>query len=164
LNSSGVVANAFDGDVDTIDQQTAPNGYIGINYGQYNEVYAGSIGILPGVSGSFHVLLEWSNDGVTWNLLEDTGVTTWVDNEWLWYDIDPGQTCQILPHARDRRQHPCGAWSTVGNNSTEVTMARLNRDDYTNLPEQELHSQSAVPILAQPHHSTSNHRSLACAV
>jgi len=134
LNSSGVVANAFDGDVDTIDQQTAPNGYIGINYGQYNEVYAGSIGILPGVSGSFHVLLEWSNDGTTWYLLEDTGVTTWVDNEWLWYDIDPGQTCQYYRMRETGGNTLAVREFYVGNNSTEVTMARLNRDDYTNLP------------------------------
>lgn len=134
ITSSGVVANAFDSDVDTIDQQTSPNGNIGINYGQYNAVYAGSIGILPGTSGSFHILLEWSNDAVTWNLLEDTGVTTWVDNEWLWYDIEPGVTAQCY------RMRETGGGTLavrefyVGNNSTEVTMARLNRDDYTNLP------------------------------
>lgn len=132
--SSGVTGLAFDNNVLTSDAQTSPNGYIGVNYGQDNPIYAGSIGILPATSGSFHILLEWSSDDVTWNLLEDTGVTTWEAGQWLWYDIDPGVTAQYY------RMRETGGGTLnvsefyVGNNSTEVTMARLNRDDYTNLP------------------------------
>lgn len=132
--SSGSAANAFDSNIDTVCVQTSPNGNISVNYGTDNPVYAGSIGILPGVSGSFHILLEVSTDGANWTLLEDTGVTTWVNNEWLWYDIDPGATIQYY------RMRETGGNTLqvrefyVGNNSTEVTMARLNRDDYTNLP------------------------------
>ncbi len=132
--SSGIAANAFDGNVNTIDVQSSPNGNISVNYGANNPVYAGSIGILPGTSGEFHILLEWSNDGITWNLLRDTGTETWVNNEWLWYDIDPGVT---VPYYR-MRETGGGTLAVrefyVGNMSTEVTMARLNRDDYTNLP------------------------------
>ena len=132
--SSGVANNAFDNDIDTVCIQSAPNGNISVNYGNNNYIYAGSIGILPGVSGSFHILLETSTDGVTWSLLEDTGVTTWVNNEWLWYDIDPGASRQFY------RMRETGGNTLqvrefyVGNNSREITMARLNRDDYTNLP------------------------------
>jgi hypothetical protein len=132
--SSGVANNAFDSDIDTVCVQSAPNGNISVNYGTNNDIYAGSIGILPGVSGSFHIFLETSTDGVTWDLLEDTGVTTWVNNEWLWYDIDPGASRQFY------RMRETGGNTLqvrefyVGNNSREVTMARLNRDDYTNLP------------------------------
>jgi len=134
FSSSGVTGLAFDSNVLTSDAQTSPNGNIGINYGLNNPIYAGSIGILPAVSGSFHIYLEWSSDGITWNLLEDTGVTTWVSGTWLWYDIDPGVTAQYY-----RMRETAGgtlnvAEFYVGNNSTEVTMARLNRDDYTNLP------------------------------
>jgi hypothetical protein len=134
IGSSGNVGLAFDNNVLTADTQTSPNGYIGINYGNNNQVYAGSIGILPATSGSFHILLEWSNDGVTWNLLQDTGVTTWVNGEWLWYDIDPGQTCQYYRMRETGGGTLSVAEFYVGNNSTEITMARLNRDDYTNLP------------------------------
>lgn len=131
--SSGSAALAFDNDVTTSNAQTSPNGSISINYGN-SPVYAGSIGILPAVSGSFHILLEWSNDGSTWNLLEDTGVTTWVNGEWLWYDIDPGQTCTYYRMRETGGGTLNVAEFYVGNNSTEITMARLNRDDYTNLP------------------------------
>jgi len=132
--SSGNAANAVDSDITTVDVQTSPNGYIAINYGTNNPIYSGSIGILPGVSGSFHILLEVSNDGSNWTLLEDTGVTTWVDNQWLWYQIDPGASVQYY------RMRETGGNTLqvrefyVGNMSREVPMARLNRDDYTSLP------------------------------
>jgi len=133
-SSSGIAANAFDNDIYTSDAQTAPNGNIAVLYGTNNNVYAGSIGILPATSGSFHIVLEYTLDGTTWQTLEDTGVTTWVSGEWLWYDIDPGQT------AAGYRMRETGGGTLnvaefyVGDNSTEITMARLNRDDYTNLP------------------------------
>ena len=134
FGSDGNVGLAFDNNVLTSDAQSTPNGYIGVNFGLYNPIYAGSIGILPATSGSFHILLEWSNDGVTWNLLYDTGVTQWVSGTWLWYDIDPGQTCQYYRMRETSGNTLNVAEFYVGNNSTEVTMARLNRDDYTNLP------------------------------
>jgi len=133
-SSSGIAANAFDSNIDTIDVQTAPNGFIEVNYGTDNPVYAGSIGILPGTSGEFHIVLETSNDGSTWKLLEDCGVTTWVDGEWLWYDIDPGATVQYYRMRETGGNTLSVREFYVGNFSTEVTMARLNRDDYTNLP------------------------------
>lgn len=132
--SSGNVGLAFDNNILTSDSQSAPNGYIGVNYGNNNAIYAGSIGILPSTSGSFHILLEWSSDGVTWNLLKDTGVETWVSGTWLWYDIDPGVTAQYYRMRETGGGTLSVAEFYVGNNSTEVTMARLNRDDYTNLP------------------------------
>ena len=134
LASSGSAALAFDNNTATSDLQTAPNGYIGIDYGTNNSVYAGSIGILPAVSGSFHILLEWSNDGSTWNTLQDTGVTTWVNGTWLWYDIDPGVNAQYYRMRETGGGTLNVAEFYVGNTSTEITMARLNRDDYTNLP------------------------------
>lgn len=132
--SSGNADLAFDNNTVTADVQTAPNGYIGVNYGTDNSIYAGSIGILPATSGSFHILLEWSNDDITWNTLYDTGVTTWESGQWLWYDIDPGVTAQYYRMRETGGNTLSVSEFYVGNNSTEITMARLNRDDYTNLP------------------------------
>jgi hypothetical protein len=75
-----------------------------------------------------------SSDGSTWTLLHDCGVETWVDNEWLWYDIDPGASKQYYRMRETGGNTLAVREFYVGNNSTEVTMARLNRDDYTNLP------------------------------
>jgi hypothetical protein len=89
---------------------------------------------LPGVSGNLTVVFEYSTDGITWQTLYSPGQQTWVNNEWLWYDIETGQNCQYY-----RMRATNGGTLVVrelffGNNSTEITMARLNRDDYTNLP------------------------------
>ena len=131
-SSSGIAINAFDGNVDTVCTQTSANGNISIYYS--SPVYVGSIGVLPGVSGSLTVVFEYSTDGITWQTLYSPGQETWVNNEWLWYDIETGQNCQYY-----RMRAINGGTLVVrelffGNNSTEITMARLNRDDYTNLP------------------------------
>jgi hypothetical protein len=130
--TSGLVDNAFDGNVDTSCVQTSPNGNIAIKY--KSTQYIGSIGVLPAVSTSITVVFEYSTDGITWQTLYSPGQATWVDNEWLWYDITIGQN--VLYY---RMRAINGGTISVrelffGNNSTEITMARLNRDDYTNLP------------------------------
>jgi len=137
-SAGGVIANAFDSDTDTVCQQTSANGSISVNYGSNNPVYAGSIGVLPYVasqgSASWTFSLQYSTDGATWLTLNNVGTVTVTDNQWLWYDIDPGQNVQYY-----RIQASGGTTLAlrefyVGNNSTEITMSRLNRDDYTNLP------------------------------
>jgi hypothetical protein len=131
-SSSGIAINAFDGNIDTVCTQTSTNGNISIYYS--SPVYVGSIGVLPGVSASITVVFEYSTDGITWQTLYSPGQQTWVNGEWLWYDIETGQNCQYY-----RMRAINGGTLVVrelffGNNSTEITMARLNRDDYTNLP------------------------------
>ena len=137
-SAGGVIANAFDNDVDTWTQQSSANGNISINYGTDNPIYAGSIGVLPYVasmgSASWSFTLEYSTDNATWNTLEDVGTVTVTDNQWLWYDIDPGQNVQYYRIRAYSGTTLALREFYVGNNSTEITMSRLNRDDYTNLP------------------------------
>jgi hypothetical protein len=133
-SAGGVVENAFDGNINTFCTQTSANGNIAVDYGTDNPVYLGSIGVLPGVSGTFSVIYEYSADGITWSTLYDPGAEVWVNNEWIWHDIEPGQTVQYY-----RMRMTGGGNISVrelffGNNSTEIPMARLNRDDYTSLP------------------------------
>jgi len=133
-SAGGTVANAFDGDVDTICTQTSPNGNIAVNYGASNPIYIGSIGLLPAVTGTWSIIYEYSEDNITWSTLVDLGSVAVADNTWIWTDITAGQT---VPYYR------CRAYSGTtlsvrelyfGNNSLEVQMSSLNRDDYTNLP------------------------------
>ena len=133
-SAGGTVANVYDGDVDTICTQTSTNGNISVNFGPSNPIYIGSIGFLPASSGTWSIILEYSSDGSSWSTLEDLGTIPVVNNEWIWTDIDNGQT---VPYYRIRAYN--GTTLSLrelyfGNNSTEITMSRLNRDDYTNLP------------------------------
>ena len=133
-SAGGNVDNAFDGNIDTICTQSSANGNISVNFGTNNPVYIGSIGVLPGVTATMDCVFEYSEDGIVWNVLFDPGVTAWVNNEWIWYDIELGQIVEFY-RIRARNGSTLSLRELFfGNNSTEITMARLNRDDYTNLP------------------------------
>ena len=116
-SAGGTVANVYDGDVDTVCTQTSANGNIAVNFGPSNPIFIGSIGFLPAASGTWSIIYEYS-----------------LDNVWIWTDIVNGQT---VPYYRIRAYSgttlSLREWY-LGNNSTEITMSRLNRDDYTNLP------------------------------
>lgn len=137
-SAGGVVANVADGDIDTFCQQTSANGNIQVFYGTDNPIYAGSIGILPYVAGggstTWSLIYEYSTDGISWNTLEDLGEVVVTDNQWIWTDVDPGQTVEYYRvRGYNGTTLAIREWY-VGNNSREIQMSRLNRDDYTNLP------------------------------
>ena len=139
-SAGGTVAFAADSDINTYCQQTAPNGNISVFYGTNNPVYAGSIGILPYVAGggsaTWSIIFEYSVDGTTWLTLEDLGQIAVTDNEWIWTDVDPGQNVEYYRiRAYNGTTLALREWY-VGNNARLIQMARLNRDDYTNLPNQ----------------------------
>jgi hypothetical protein len=137
-SAGGVVANVYDGDTATYCQQTSSNGNIAVDYGTNNAQYIGSIGFLPYVSGggsaTWSYVLEYSTDGATWNALA-TGTSVAVsDMQWVWTDIDPGQNVNYYRMRATGNTTLALRELYFGNNSREIQMARLNRDDYTNLP------------------------------
>jgi hypothetical protein len=137
-SAGGVIANVYDNNVDTWCQQSSANGNISIFYGTNNPIYAGSIGILPYVSGggtaTWSITFEYSVDGITWNTLDDLGQIVVTDNQWIWTDIDPGQSVMYYRVRAYNGTTLALREFYVGNNSREIQMSRLNRDDYTNLP------------------------------
>ena len=137
-SAGGVVANLYNSNITDYCQQTSPNGNVQVFYGTNNDIYIGSIGIMPFVSGGgtavWSYVFESSNDGTTWNNLYTATNVTVQDNQWIWQDIDPGANVMYY------RIRAFGGTTLAlyqlyyGNNSTELQMSRLNRDDYTNLP------------------------------
>ena len=137
-SAGGTVANLYDGNVNTYTQQTSANGSFTVNYGTSDPIYAGSIGFLPYIanngSGTWNIALQYSMDGTTYYDLENLGAISVSDNVWVWTDIDPGQNVPFYRiKASSGTTLALREWY-IGNNSTEVMMSRLNRDDYTNLP------------------------------
>ena len=139
-SAGGTVALVYDNDVDTYCQQTSANGNISVNYGTDNPIYAGSIGFLPYIAGggsaTWSLTLEYSTDGITWNTLDDLGAVAVTDNQWVWTDIDPGQSVQYYRIRAYNGTTLALREFYVGNNARLIQMSRLNRDDYTNLPNQ----------------------------
>ena len=133
-SAGGTVANLYDSDVQTICTQTSANGNISITFGPSNPVYVGSIGFLPAASGTWSIIYEYSIDGSTWQTLVDLGTISVVNNEWVWTDIDNGQNVGFYRIRAYNGTTLSLRELYFGNNATEITMSRLNRDDYTNLP------------------------------
>jgi hypothetical protein len=137
-SAGGTAANAFDSDLTTYCQQTSAAGNISIDFGSGQSYYVGSIGFMPYISGggsqTWSYVFESSVDGTTWKTLYTGTSVTVTDSQWIWQDIDPGSNVQYY------RMRATGTTTLsvrelyFGTNSTEITMARLNRDDYTNLP------------------------------
>ena len=117
-SAGGIVGNIYDGNTSTYCQQTSANGNFVVNYGTNNPQYIGSIGIMPYVAGGgtavWNYYLQSSSDGTTWTTLYTGTNVTVTNGQWIFQNIDPG--------------------SNVIYYRIQITMARLNRDDYTNLP------------------------------
>lgn len=137
-SAGGVVANIYDGNVATFCQQTSANGNFVVNYGTNQPQYIGSIGFMPYVAGggsaTWNYAFQASTDGTTWATLYTGTNVSVTDGQWIWQDIDPGANVQYYRMlASGGTTLALREWY-LGVNSTEITMARLNRDDYTNLP------------------------------
>lgn len=88
----------------------------------------------PGGSATYNLVLEGSDDGVTWSLLETFPETTLADGTWGYYPLNTTQ-----PHQYYRvRETVATTFSLRQLNFSYVQqvipLARLNRDDYWNLP------------------------------
>jgi len=81
-------------------------------------------------------VVELSNNGSSWTAVatqEDTSAPTQVANEWLWVDTEVPESADYF-----RVRVTSGTLSAsevyFGNTPNEIPIARLNRDDYTSLP------------------------------
>ena len=87
---------------------------------------------------SVNVAFERSDDGVTWTLIQ-TETPSASAGEWTWFDMT-----QVLASRYFRIQSSGGNLNFsqiyLGNTPTEIPLARLNRDDYTNLPNKSFQS------------------------
>lgn len=133
-SSSGVTLNAFNGVGDATCLLTSNTGYIGINNGSGSPVMINTVGILPAVSGSVTIDIQYSTDNSTWVTLYSPGATTWEAGTWIYYDLQPTVT---QPYWRIKQSSGVnmGFYQVVfGTMPLAINMARMNRDDYSSLP------------------------------
>jgi hypothetical protein len=78
------------------------------------------------------IALERSDDGATWTTVQ-TETPSASAGEWTWYDLASSVAARYF---RVRATSGTLSFSQIylGNTPTEIPLARLNRDDYTNLP------------------------------
>jgi len=130
--------NIADDNVNTYNQMTVANGNYSVNYGTNNPQYIGSIGFMPYIanygSATWNYQFQTSIDGISWITLYTGTSVAVTDGQWVWQDIDPGAINQYYRMVATNGTTLALRELYFGVNSTEITMARLNRDDYTNLP------------------------------
>lgn len=133
--SSGNAAFAGDGDITTFDVQTAPAGNVTLQFA--GPTVFNTVGFFPGVTATWSITIQTSNDGVTWTpIYTNTALAVQAD-QWFWVDIEG------IPQAGvGFVQILAGAATTlnigefvVQNVPQEIPIAKINRDDYANLPD-----------------------------
>lgn len=83
-------------------------------------------------AASVPLALERSDDGLTWTVIQ-TETPSASAGEWTWFDLDTSVAAQFF---RVRATSGTLGFSQIylGNMPNEIPLARLSRDDYTNLP------------------------------
>lgn len=131
-SSEGVAENAFDGDIDTECVQTTQAGWIelALDSGAQASVF----GILPGTSGTWDFSVRGSFDGVTWVELYTATEQDVVDSEWLWFDIEGVLNYSFYQLKANNTTILDVREFYFGDLLDEIPIAKINRDDYANLP------------------------------
>jgi hypothetical protein len=111
----------------------------GINYdtSTYREVdftdsiFVANVGILWSAT-AVPIVLERSDDGIVWDEIQSETPTA-TAGQWTWFDLDSSVAARYF---RVRATSGTLGFSQIylANTPTEIPLARMNRDDYTNLP------------------------------
>lgn len=96
-----------------------------------SDTFVSSVGVLWSAA-SVPISLSRSDDGVVWEVIQ-TETSSASAGEWTWFDLDSVVAARYF---RVLATSGTLGFSDIytGNMPTEIPLARLNRDDYTNLP------------------------------
>ena len=130
-SAGGTAANAFDGDITTSCTQTAATGNISYDAGAATQV--STVGFLPNASSTLTLVWEYSTDNSTWSTAYSAASAAYVSGTWVWWDLTTATSARYW-----RLRASAGTLDAkevyFGGTPVEVTMSRLNRDDYVALP------------------------------
>ena len=89
-------------------------------------------------AASVPIAIERSEDNITWTTIQNEAPDA-TSGEWTWYDLE---SSIATPYFRVRATTGTLSFSEIytGNTPTEIPLARMNRDDYTNLPNKSFQS------------------------
>jgi len=131
-SSEGTADDAFDADIDTACTQTAPAGYIQVQFDDDTAIT--SLGILANADGTWDFSIQVSDDGATWTDIYTADDQEMTEQEWLWVDVQgvyPTTYCRLL--ARNTTVLDVAEF-VVGNGPNEIPLSLINRDDYESQP------------------------------
>lgn len=146
-DAGGSVAFLQDSDVDTICTQVSPDGSFTFDLNSSptdGPIPITTFGLLPGASGIWSYVLEQSADNLTFTPILIVTLRQVTDGEWIWVQLEPACMQRYLRLRATggttfslREAYLCGQYN-------DITIARLNRDDYSGLPYKQFPSQQPL--------------------
>jgi len=136
--SNATAANAFAQNLDLVATASNPDNWIGANYAGGQRVFY--VGWNSYGDFTYNFAFETSDDGITWTTRETFPATTLTDRQWAYFPIT---TTPLYNYYRLRETVAAGfsVRQIVFSTSQQVIpLARLNRDDYWNLPNKQFPS------------------------
>lgn len=134
--------SVFDMSLDLVSTSTIGDNWFGVQYQQAQAVYY--VGFNGYASGggttTYNFAYEVSDDGVTWETVQQFPATTLADKEWAYFNIN------ITPlHMYYRLRETVASTFSIrqivfSTSQQVIPLARLNRDDYWNLPNKQFPS------------------------
>ena len=96
-----------------------------------SDIFVANVGIYW-TAAAVPIALERSDDGAIWTTIQ-TETPTATAGQWTWFDLDSSVAARYF---RVRATSGTLSFSQIylANTPTEIPLARMNRDDYTNLP------------------------------
>ncbi len=140
--SNSQAANAFDLNLDTTATSTVGANWLGLAYSQSQPVFY--VGWNSNGVQTYNLAYEVSNDGVTWTTIQQFPTTTLTDREWVYFNIATTPN-HVFYRLRETVATTFSVRQIVFSTSQQVIpLARLNRDDYWNLPNKQFPSNRAL--------------------
>jgi hypothetical protein len=140
--SNATAAALFDNNLDTFGTSTLLNNWFGANYGNQQRIY--QVGFNSYGAQTLNLVYETSEDGVTWTLRYTLPTVTLADREWYYFPVEPS------PGHYNFRLRNTGVTTfslralSFSYTQQDIPLARLNRDDYWNLPNKQFESDRSL--------------------
>jgi hypothetical protein len=133
-SSSGVAANAFDGNPATSCAQIAADGNISYDYGLGVTKQINFVGITSHTSQQYTISIEISQDNATWVSLFDIPKQTYAAGVNVWFDVPTSVNGRAY-----RIRETGGATLNIreiyfNNNVEDLPISNISRDDYYSYP------------------------------
>jgi len=121
---------------------TLAENWFGAAYSPEQRVfYVGFNAYSPNTTTTYNLVYETSLDGVTWTNQQTLPATTLGDYEWAYFNVN---ITQPYPYYRLRNTNTTSTFSlrqiVLSQSQQVIPLARLNRDDYWNLPNKQFPS------------------------
>ena len=132
--------------IDLVSTSTIGNNWFGLQYQASQPVfYVGFNGYnASGGTTTYNFAYETSEDGITWKTVKQLPTTTLSDKEWAYFNISTTPE-HLYYRLRETVATTFSIRQIVFSTSQQVIpLARLNRDDYWNLPNKQFPSQRSL--------------------